>query len=124
MFGWGKKKPKAPGPDFSTIDSLEKAVELFHRGDLEKLLLIPPEFGGEDIPDNTLYVPLGIADVKTGIDNNIIGPLVEEGKITNYEALPEYQGESFVPIAIKIVASEPGDFTSTINIWGEALDRE
>lgn len=125
MFGWFKKKSPQPyGPDFSGIDSPAKAEELFRRGDLEKLLLMPLEFGGQDIPVNTLYVPVGVADIKAGIDNNVIGPLAAEGKITKYKATPEYKGKSFVPIAIKIVASDPGEFSTTINIWGEALSRD
>jgi hypothetical protein len=124
MFGLSKKQSPPPiGPDFSGIDSLAKAEAMFHRGDLEKLFLMPLEFGGQDIPDNTLYVPIGVADVKWGIDNNVIAPLVAEGRITKYTATPEYQGDSFVPIALKIVASEPGDFTTTISIWGDALGR-
>lgn len=113
-----------PGPDFSGIDSREKADELFRRGDLEKLFLMPPEFGGQDSVLNTLYVPLGLAEVKAGIDRNVIAPLAAAGKITKYTATPEYQGDSFIPIAIEIVASDPGEFRSTINIWGEALTRE
>jgi hypothetical protein len=125
MFGWFKKKsPQPNGPDFSAIDSREKAVALFERGELEKLFLMPLEYGGEDNVLNTLYVPVGIAAVKSGIDNNVIGPLVAEGRVTKYTASPEYQGNSFIPIAIKIVASDPGEFTSTINIWGEALARD
>jgi hypothetical protein len=125
MFRWFKKKSPPPhGPDFSGIDSQSKAEELFRRGELEKLFLIPLEFGGQDISENTLYVPIGVAWVKSGIDNNVIAPLVSEGKISDYNALPEYQGDSFIPIAIKIVASNPGQFTTTINIWGEALARE
>lgn len=125
MFGWFKKKSPPPaGPDFSVVDSQAKALELFERGDLEKLFLMPLEFGGTDNPLNTLYVPVGVADIKAGIDSNVIGPLAAEGKITKYTASPEYQGTSFIPIAIKIVASDPGEFTTTINIWGEALSRE
>ncbi|MEZ6139594.1 MAG: hypothetical protein R3B84_03390 [Zavarzinella sp.] len=124
MFGWSKKNPQSHGPDFSAIDSQAKAIELFERGDLEKLFLMPLEFGGTDNALNTLYVPVGIADIKAGIDTNVIGPLAAEGKITKYTASPEYQGKSFIPIAIKIVASDPGDFTTTIIIWGEALSRE
>ena len=124
MFDWFKKKsPQPSGPDFSVIDSQAKAVELFQRGELEKLFLMPLEFGGTDNELNILYVPIGVADIKAGIDNNVIGPLVEEGKVTKYTATPEYQGDSFIPIAITIVASEPGSFTTTINIWGEALSR-
>jgi hypothetical protein len=125
MFGWFKKKSEqGNGPDFSGIDSQTKVEELFRRGDVEKLFLMPLEFGGADNALNTLYVPVGIADVKARIDNNIIGPLAAEGKITRYKATPEYQGTSFIPIAIKVVASDPGDFSTTINIWGDALTRE
>ncbi len=123
MFGWFNKKSPPPGPDFSAIDSQAKAVEMFERGELEKLFLMPLEFGGTDNPLNTLYVPIGVAAIKAGIDNNVIAPLVSEGRITKYTASPEYQGKSFIPIAIKIVASDPGEFTTTINIWGEALAR-
>lgn len=124
MFGLFKKQsPEPNGPDFSDIDSQAKAMELFERGDLEKLFLMPLEFGGTDNPLNTLYVPIGVADIKAGIDNNVIGPLVAKGRITKYTASPEYQGNSFIPIAIRIVASDPGEFSSTIKIWGEALSR-
>lgn len=124
MFGFKKKPPKPEGPDFSGIDSKAKAEKLFAKGELEKLYLFPLEMGGEEIDLNMLYVPIGIADIKAGVDNNIIGPLAAEGKITQYKAEPEYQGESFIPIAIKITAWDPGEFTSTINIWGEALGRK
>jgi hypothetical protein len=124
MFGWSKKKSPPPsGPDFSTIDSQAQAEKMFRRGELEKVFLLPLEFGGQDIPDNYLFVPIGVANIKWGIDNNVIGPLVAEGKVTQYTATPEYQGKSFIPIAIKIVASSPGEFTTTINIWGDALGR-
>jgi hypothetical protein len=113
--------PDTPGPDFSEVDSQSKAEELFRRGCLEKLLLLPLEFGGEDILNNVLYVPIGIAAIKARIDLNIIAPLVSEGKISQYRAVPQYQGESFIPIAVTVSAWDPGQFTSTITIWGEAL---
>lgn len=125
MFGFFKKKPpKTEGPDFSEIDSRTKAEELFRKGDLEKLYLFPLEIGGQEIEQNMLYVPIGVAGIKSGIDNNVIRPLAAEGKITEYKAEPEYQGKSFIPIAIKITAWNPEQFTSTINIWGEALGRK
>ena len=125
MFGFFKKKPPKPeGPDFSGIDSKAKAEELFRKGDFEKLYLFPLEMGGEEIDLNMLYVPIGVAGIKSGIDNNVIGPLAAEGKITQYKAEPEYQGNSFIPIAIKITAWNSGQFTTTINIWGEALGRK
>lgn len=111
------------GPDFSGVDTVAKAVALFERGDLEKLFLMPLEFGGTDEPVNTLYVPIGLADVKAGLDQNVIAPLVAGGKVTRYETNAEYQGASVIPIALTIVASDPGEFRATINIWGEALAR-
>ena len=71
-----------------------------------------------------LYVPIGVAAIKSRTDSNIIGPLVLEGKVTQYKAEPEYQARSFIPIAIKITASNPGEFSATINIWGKACERE
>jgi len=123
MFG-RSKKPASRGPDFSDVDSLKKAEALYRKGQLEKLLLLPPEFGGEDIPDNTLYVPIGVGAIKNRIDQNMIGPLVDEGKVRQYTAEPEYHGDSFIPIALKITAWDPGEFTTTIRIWGEALSQD
>jgi len=125
MFGWLKKKsPKPAGPDFSEIDSREKAEALFRQGELEMLHLLPPEFGGDDAPHNILFVPVGLAAVKAGIDQNVVAPLAAEGKLTRYSAVPEYQGSSFIPIAIRIEASDPGQFSTVINIWGDALARD
>jgi len=125
MFDSLEKKSAVPnGPDFTAIDSRAKADRLLEVGDLEKLFLLPVEFGGTDDPRNVVYVPRGFVEIKRGIDLNIIRPLVESRKITAYEATPEYQGESLVPIAIKIVASNPGSFNTDINIWGKALLRK
>jgi hypothetical protein len=125
MFGWFKKRfSRPPGPDFSRIDSREKAEALFRQGELEMLYLLPPEFGGDDAPPNILFVPVGLGAVKAGIDQNVVAPLAAEGKLTRYTAMPEYQGSSVIPIAIRIEASDPGQFSTVINIWGDALTRD
>ncbi len=112
------------GPDFSHITSEAQAAQLASEGQLEKLLLLPTVFGGrDDIPENVVYVPVGLAEVKGGIDENIIAPLARQGTVSRYTAEPEYTGTSFIPIAITITASDPGSFTTTIAIWGEALTR-
>jgi len=119
-----QKSAQLGGPDYSTIDSKAKAEELFRKGDLEEMYLFPLEFGGEDNELNVLYVPIGVADIKSGIDNKVIGALAAEGKITQYKVEPEYQGKSVIPIALKITAWDPGQFSTTINIWGDALRRD
>jgi hypothetical protein len=88
------------------------------------MLLMPEVFGGQDIAPNVVYVPVGLADVKRGIDENTIAPMARDGKVTSYAATPEYSGDSFIPIAVTINAANPGSFSSTIAIWGEALTRE
>lgn len=124
MFNWFKKQSPVPnGPDFSSTDSKAKAEKRVQRGELEKLWLLPAEFGGTDDPRNIVYVPLSFVAIKAGIDMNIIKPLIDADKVTEYQATPEYQGKSFVPIAIRIVASNPGSFNTEINIWGKALAR-
>jgi hypothetical protein len=113
-----------PGPDFSYVDSLAKAADMHAEGGLERLYLYPLEFGGQDVAENFVYVPIGVVDIKFGIDNNIIRPLVDSGKVTKYRTSLDYQGDSVIPVAINIDASEPGRFSTTIKIWGDALQRE
>jgi hypothetical protein len=68
-----------------------------------------------------VYVPVGIAAIKANTDTNIIGKLAAEGKVTQYAATPRYSGSSFVPIAIDIMATDPGSFVFTVAIWGDAV---
>lgn len=105
--------------DFSHVDSLQKAEELAEQGQLFKILLFPAEFGGEDIPPNTVYVPAGIPEIKDKITGTLIR-LVEEGLIDNLTVNPEYKGSSFVPSRIVMQTSHsgrPGEFNPTIEIW-------
>ena len=50
-------------PDFSKITSVEQAIE----AKLSKILLFPEEFGGLDEPNNVVYVPYEIAQIKDQI---------------------------------------------------------
>ena len=105
--------------DFSAVDSLEKAQALYNEGKLERLYLFPLEFGGQEIPQNILYVPPGIAAIKKQIDGAVAN-MVKEGLVASYVAEPEYKGDSFIPSKIKIKTShpqKPGGVDRTINIW-------
>ncbi len=118
------KTGEPPGPDYSAVDTREKAQHLVDRGELVKLLLLPEQFGGDGRAENVAYVPPFAAELKIDTDTNIILPLALEGKVTRYAAKPEYSGRSIVPIAVKLLAYDPADFTYNIAIWGEALDRK
>jgi hypothetical protein len=118
---WRRGGGEPPGPDFSHVDSPEKAEQLVSRGELARLHLFPPEFGGADDARNLVYVPPFVVDVKHGIDTNVVRPMIEQGQASSYVATPQYEGASFVPCAIEIRASDPGDFQTTVQIWGEAL---
>ncbi|MEO1035336.1 MAG: hypothetical protein AAFX44_07245 [Pseudomonadota bacterium] len=107
------------GLDFSHVDSREKAEELAEQGELFKILLFPAEFGGQDIPPNTVYVPAGIPEIKDQITQTLIR-YVEDGVIDNLAVNPEYKGNSFVPAKILMETShsgKSGTFNPTIEIW-------
>ena len=118
---WRRRRGERPGPDFSHVDSLEKAEQLAARGELTRLHLMPLEFGGVDDPRNVVHVPPFVVDLKHGIDTNVVRPLIEQGQVRSYEATPQYEGASFVPCAIEIRASDPQEFRTSLKIWGEAL---
>jgi hypothetical protein len=105
--------------DFSHVDSLAKAEELFRSGKLERLYVFPLELGGQPVAQNALYVPIGITAVKKLLDGTVL-KMVNDGNINSYRAEPVYKGNSFIPSKIKIMAShneKPGAFNPTIDIW-------
>ena len=111
--------PIENAPDFSHIDSKEKAEALFKKGELEKILLFPSEFGGEDIPPNTLYVPAGISVAKDSVTRSLV-QMVEDGSIDNLKVDVDYKGKSFIPSKIIMKAShstKSGQFNPTIEVW-------
>lgn len=125
MFEFSKKRKSEPeSDDFALVDSHEKGQALVRTGVLQKLLLLPAEFGGDDHPANTLFVPPAIVKRKADIDRDVIGPLIKTGKIKKYSAKPEYQGKSMVPIQLTITVSDPQTYKFPIAIWGSAVDRE
>jgi hypothetical protein len=114
-----KKQAVTPSPtalDFSTIDSNEKAIELFDKGQLVKLYLMPLDFGGQDSPMNTLFVPKFANDKKNAFDSTVID-MIESGLKLGYSVSPEYKGSSFIPS--KLIIHLKGDKTmnETIDIW-------
>lgn len=122
MLGWFKRRRTVhTGPDYGRITSQGKAEKLCRQGELQKLLLFPEAFGGEDIPANVVYVPPFAAELKARVDQDVILPLVQDGRVRHYAARPEYEGDSFVPVAVHLSATEPGEFHQTIAIWGKAL---
>jgi hypothetical protein len=118
LFDKFKKKPETnpTGPDYSKVDSNEKAFELFQQNQLSKLYLMPLDCGGADSPMNTLFVPEFASQLKHSFDHIIIG-LLEQGHQLRYSAKPEYDGASFVPNRITIQVSGDKSITETIHIW-------
>lgn len=111
------------GPDFSGVTSREQAEALARDGVLEPIQLLPLAFGGHDVPENVVYIPRGMGEVKDRIDENLVRPLVEDGTVTRYVVEPAYDGDSFVPVSLTIRASDPGSFTTVIKLWGSALQK-
>ena len=106
-------------PDFSEVDSLDKARKLEANGELVKILLFPAEFGGEEIPQNIVYVPQGAADAKALITGTLVR-FFREGLIDHLVVEPEYKGGSVVPIRIVMKAShrtKEGKFNPTVEVW-------
>jgi hypothetical protein len=115
--------PAGSLPDFAAIRTVQQADSLFKAGLLDRLFIMPLEFGGEEIPQNLLYVPKGAAARKAAIDQEVIAPLIQEGRISKYTANAEYQDGSVVPSAIKITVSDLETYTFTLNLWGNAVKR-
>ena len=120
MFNWFKKKTNQELEnkviDYSDIDSNEKALSFYKKGELSKIYLMPLEFGGQDIPMNSLYVPEFVQTFKERFDK-MIEQLLIDGKNLSYSAEPEYKGKSFIPSNLIISVNGDSELKETINIW-------
>ena len=105
-------------PDFSHVNSIEKAAELAKRGELYPLYLLPLRFNGEESARNRLFVPQVTVELKERYDDMVESLLVEE-KVNGYSCTPEYKGESVVPAKLTLTAKKDGEamFSETIQIW-------
>jgi hypothetical protein len=110
----------SPAADvYRTTDSRTEAEKLWRDGMLERTHLFPLDGGGEDVDVNVVYVPKAAADAKLALDRKIM-KLAEQGAVVDYEAAPEYIGESFVPSRIVVKAmAEDGTLVvhEVIDIW-------
>jgi hypothetical protein len=112
---------RAIGPDYSHVTSRELAFDLVQRGELVALLLFPEMFGGDDRPENVVFVPPFAAEAKMRADGQIWSQAVD-AIITEYAVKPTYSAGSFVPIVLTVHAYDPGSFIHIIRIWGEGLN--
>ena len=116
MFNWFKKGSQQNGPNFSHLDSYEKAQAAASSGQLVTVFLFPIEYGGPQERQNVVFVPAFVAELKARYDE-MVGDLLKKGKVNRYSAKPEYKGKSVVPSAITITASGDAEFAQKIHIW-------
>ena len=105
--------------DFSAVTSKAQAEQLVREGKLVRILLFPAQFGGEDSPENSTYVPPAIVDALALVEGTI-GRIVREGTADKLDVVPEYHGRSFVPARIRMHvtrAGEAGGFHPVVEIW-------
>lgn len=104
--------------DFSSISSIEAAEDACKAGRLTKTLLFPAELGGQDLPENVVYVPQHVAAVKDGSNDSLFSA-VRRG-LSEVEVVPNYRDGSFVPGKITITAAYPGEspeYQFEIEVW-------
>lgn len=106
-------------PDFAQVVSLDQAKALAANGQLEKLLMFPAEFGGEDVSMNVLYVPPRTVKQRAS-HIQTLREWIQEGAINSLDVRPEYKDTSFVPSRIHMNAShsESGEQRRlTLEVW-------
>ena len=103
--------------DYSAVDSREKAWRLVEQGEIVAILMLPAMFGGDERDENIVFVPETVAARKDQIDDEIILPLVQAGKVVNYSVTPAYAGKAMVPVSLTITATSPEPHLYSLQIW-------
>lgn len=104
--------------DYLHISSLEAAEDARRNGHLVKVFLLPAELGGRDVPENVVYVPLHIEEIKRASDAALMNA-VRQG-MSEVAVVPGYREMSFVPTKIAITATQTGtvpQYELEISVW-------
>ncbi len=104
---------------YAQADTRSKAETLWREGLLERVHLFPLAGGGEDIDLNVVYLPKPAALAKAELDERVL-KMAGEGHVADYEAAPEYHGDSFVPkrIVVRAMAADGRVVVhETIEVW-------
>src|SRR5262245_7573885 len=100
LFDWlfGRKKPATPQ---------EELDQLLRSGAVRKVLLLPSLLGGQDIPDNTTWLPPGAIREKEEFEATVAAH-IENGKTLNCTFNLEYEGDSSIPAKVLLAAAGDG----------------
>jgi hypothetical protein len=77
---------------------------LMSRGAVREVLLLPAELGGIREPRNITYLPPDAMAEKLAFDAKVHQAIAAGDKV-NYEAVPQYEGNSFVPATLRLSAT-------------------
>lgn len=115
---FGAKPPPSAVTGMAAITSREAAEAAWRAGKLARIHLFPIELGGEDRPENVVYVPRWVTEQKD-LTTRTVATLVRQGMAEKLEVKPVYKGASFVPSKLLITASKGGEtrFSGDIEIW-------
>jgi hypothetical protein len=115
----GHAQVAGTGPQFAHVTSIELADAEVKKGNLVKVHLFPLELGGEDVPPNVTYIPIGMEDMWRKVIGTI-EKFAAEGLLDGLKVEPEYNGASFVPCRIKFIgtsSTKKGGFEPTLEMW-------
>jgi len=107
-----------PKPDFSDVTSVAMARDRADKGELVKVLAFPAEVGGQDVPENSVYLPPAVVVARDRIVGTIVR-FAQDGLLTNLEVKPDYKGKSVVPSRITYHATgkKTGDMDMVLEVW-------
>ena len=74
----------------------EERDSLIARGLIEKVLMLPAEFGGTDDPRNLVYLPINLVSQKRAFDAEVMRR-IQNGEDLQYAVTPNYDNDSVVP---------------------------
>jgi hypothetical protein len=109
----------AEAVDCAAITSQQAAQDCARAGQLVQVFLFPLELGGENIPQNIVYLPPHAGTEKERTTKELIA-LVQAGTVNKASVVPEYRGDSFVPARIFVTAwrdGEPVHCEMKIEVW-------
>ena len=89
--------------------------DLLGRGIVQKVLLLPAEFGGTEDPRNVTWLPLPSIAEENAFDS-AVRQRIQCGEAVRYGAMPTYEGDSMIPDALRLVVAGRETAECVVNV--------
>ena len=95
------------------VEAQNELNDLLKQKKVQKILLLPEIFGGQDIPQNVTYVPLKCVSIIKKIEKKVEKYVLKNDVSVKYSVKPHFDDSiklSYIPVKLEILVSDDKNY--------------